>query len=90
MDRHVWGWFLLVAAVFGSAMGVVYTRHISRQLYSELRHLQVVRDNLQVEWGKLELEESTWATHPRVERIANSRLDMQLPSQEQLVVITPR
>ena len=89
MDRYVWGWFLLVVAIFGSAMGVVYTKHISRQLYVELQHLQVIRDNLLVEWGKLELEESTWATHPRVERIANDRLDMQLPLQEQIVVISP-
>ena len=89
MDRRVWGWFLLVTTVFGSAMGVVYARHISRQLYGELQHLQVVRDNLQVEWGKLELEESTWGTHPRIERIAHSRLEMQLPPQEQIVVITP-
>jgi cell division protein FtsL len=89
VERHVWVWFLLIAAVFGSAIGVVYARHISRQLYGELLHLQVVRDNLQVEWGKLELEESTWATHPRVERIAQTRLNMQLPLQEQIVVIAP-
>ncbi|CAK0776297.1 Cell division protein FtsL [Gammaproteobacteria bacterium] len=89
MDRRVLVGSLLIAAVFGSAMGVVYARHIGRQLYGELQHLQVVRDNLQVEWGKLELEESTWATHPRVERIAHTRLEMQLPPQEQIVVITP-
>lgn len=70
-------------------MGVVYARHICRQLYSDLQHLQTTRDNLQVEWGKLALEESTWATHPRIEGIAHGRLEMQLPPQEQIVVITP-
>jgi len=89
MNRYLLGWLILVSALFISAMGVVYARHISRQLYSELRHLQVVRDNLQVEWSKLEIEESTWSTHPRIEHLANSRLDMQLPQQEQLVIITP-
>ena len=89
MNRYVIGWFLLVAAVSGSALEIVYARHMSRQLYSTLQHLQLVRDNLQVEWGKLELEESTWATHPRVERIAQGRLEMQLPPQSQIVVIAP-
>ncbi len=89
MDRQFLGWSLLIVALFGSAMGVVYSRHICRQLYGELQHLQHTRDNLQVDWSKLALEESTWATHPRVEEIARSRLGMQLPPQEQIVVITP-
>ena len=89
MDRRVLGWSVLVVALFVSAMGVVYARHICRQLYNDLQHLQHTRDNLQVDWSKLELEESTWATHPRVEDIAHSRLGMQLPPQEQIVVITP-
>lgn len=88
-QRDIWGWSLLIVGVFASAVGVVYARHISRQLYADLQQLQVIRDNLQVEWGKLELEESTWSTHPRLERIARGRLEMQLPAQEQIVVITP-
>lgn len=89
MDRYFWGWIFLVFALFSSAMGVVYARHITRQLYTELRHLQMIRDTLQVEWSKLEIEESTWSTHPRIERIANTQLEMQLPLQGQLVIITP-
>jgi len=88
-NYSLWGWGILVAVLFASAIGVVYARHISRQLYGELQQLQAARDNLQVEWGKLELEESTWSTHPRLERIAQGRLEMQLPTQEQIVVITP-
>jgi cell division protein FtsL len=89
MERRAWIWILLVAAASGSALGVIYAKYISRSLYSDLQRLQMARDNLQVEWGKLELEESTWATHPRVERIARGRLEMQTPAQEQIVVVTP-
>ncbi|CAK0765115.1 Cell division protein FtsL [Gammaproteobacteria bacterium] len=79
----------LVIAVAGSAMEVVYARHVSRKLYNDLQKLQVARDNLQIEWGKLQIEEGTWATHPRVERVAHNQLEMLLPPQEKIVVITP-
>ncbi len=88
-NHRVAGWMILILLVFISAQGVVYTKHVSRRLYMELQGLQTARDNLEMEWQKLQLEQSTWATHPRVERQARGRLDMQLPLQEQIVVITP-
>ncbi len=81
--------FTLAACVFVSALGVVVTKHESRQLFIEFEALKAGRDELNVEWGKLTLEQATWATPTRVERIARDRLDMTLPSAERIVVVHP-
>ena len=79
---------LLIAVVLVSAIGVVYSTHLSRTHYTELRALEARRDALQVEWGRLQLEQSTWATHPRVEKMARERLGMGIPPQDRVVVIS--
>ena len=66
----------LVVLLMVSALGVVYAKHRNRMLYVELRELQTVRDNLNVDWGRLQLEQSTWATHSRVEAVARKKLGM--------------
>ena len=66
----------LVVLLMVSALGVVYAKHRNRMLYVELRELQAVRDNLNVDWGRLQLEQSTWATHSRVEAVARKKLGM--------------
>ena len=73
-----------IAAVLGllvtaSALAVVYSQHRSRELFVELQRLEREQAALDTEWGRLELEQSTWATHGRIERIARDRLDMRLP-----------
>ena len=70
---------VLVGAVFSSAIGVVLARHESRKLFIELQNLEKYRDEMDIEWGRLQLEESTWATHGRVEQLAIDRLDMIAP-----------
>jgi len=56
---------LLFAAVLGSALGVVYSKYQNRKLFIELQALQTRRDEMSVEWGRLQLEQSTWAAHGR-------------------------
>ena len=80
---------LLAIAVMGSALGVVYTKYQTRKLFVELQTLEKIRDEMNVEWGQLRLEESTWATHGRVERIARERLGMRMPPVEAVVIVTP-
>jgi cell division protein FtsL len=81
---------LLIALwVLGSALGVVYAKHQSRKLFVELEALKTSRDNMNIEWGKLQLEQSTWATPNRVESIARSQLDMQIPTPDKVVIVTP-
>ncbi len=74
---------------FGSALAVVYASHESRKLFIELQALQEIRDGLDVEWGRMQLEQSTWATHGRVEAVARDSLSMRLPAPEQVRVVRP-
>jgi len=74
---------------FGSALGVVYTQHESRKLFVELQGLQNARDELNVDWGRLQLEQSTWATHGRIEAIAREKLDMTIPPPAAVVLVKP-
>jgi cell division protein FtsL len=83
---------LLVVLVLGvlsvvSALAVVYTTHMSRKLFVETLALQQSQDRLDVEWGQLLLEQSTWATHSRLEHIASSRLGMHLPTADSIVIL---
>ena len=74
-------------AVLASGIGVVYAKYASRMHFVELQTLFAERDALNVEWGQLQLEQSTWATHGRVERVARKKLDMHIPASDEIVVI---
>jgi len=79
----------LAALVLLSALGVVYSKHHSRKIFVQLQSLEGVRDTLNVEWGQLQLEQSTWAMPNRVERVARTRLGMDAPAPEQIVIVAP-
>lgn len=80
---------LLGLLVVMTAVAVVHAKFASRKYFVELQSLRDERDRLDVEWGRLQLEQSTWATHGRVARIANEKLNMRLPSAKEVVVIRP-
>jgi cell division protein FtsL len=61
------------------ALGLISAQHQTRKLFMELQKEQEKEKQLNVEWGQLQLEQSTWATHARVENIATRALGMQLP-----------
>lgn len=79
----------LLAAVLISALAAVSSNHRARKLVIEYEHEQEHMRALEVEWGQLQLEQSTWATHARVEEIARQRLGMHAPKPAQIVTITP-
>jgi len=81
--------FALVLVIVTSAIGVIYSKHHNRMLYVELRELETKRDNLNVDWGRLQLEQSTWATHGRVESAARKRLGMRNIDYAEVVIIKP-
>ncbi|MEJ2530064.1 MAG: cell division protein FtsL [Gammaproteobacteria bacterium] len=85
--------FLLVVilsiAVVVSATGVVYAKYASRIYFTELESIRTKRDAADVEWGRLQLEQSTWATHGRIEKIAREKLNMRIPLVEEVKVIRP-
>lgn len=80
---------LLVLGVVVSGVGVVYSRHQSRTLFVQLQALLTERDALNIEWGQLQLEQSTLATHGRIERLAIERLGMRIPSHEEVIQVRP-
>lgn len=69
---------LLMIAVI-CALGVVTSQHRGRKLFQDLEGGQERARQLDVEYGQLQLELSTWATHPRIEKIARERLHMVVP-----------
>lgn len=79
---------VLLLLVMGSAVGVIYTKHESRKLFVELQQLNREVDELNVDWGRLQLEQSAWSSHGRVEKIARKRLSMELPEADKIVYIT--
>ena len=79
----------LSVALLASAVATVYVQHHRRMQFVELRKLERERDSLQVEWGQLKLEQSTWATHERIERLALDELDLYMPPAADVVLVSP-
>ncbi len=78
-------WF----AALGSAAGAIYCKHRARELFVELERLNAGRDNLEIEWGQLQLEQSAWSTHAFVERVASTKLHMAMPPPKEIEIIAP-
>ncbi len=70
-----------------SAIALVYTKHESRKLFVELEQLTTERDELNIEWGQLQIEQSTWATHARIERVALEELALVRPKSTEIYLI---
>lgn len=70
-----------------SALALVYTKHESRKLFVELESLTHERDELNIEWGQLQIEQSTWATHARIEQVATDDLALVRPEATEIFVI---
>ena len=78
---------LLLAAVVASAIGVVYARQQDRLLFGELTRLTHEQDDLNTEFGRLELEQATWAEPNRIEQIARGQLGIVNPGATDTVVV---
>jgi len=78
---------ILLVAVAMCALSVVTSQHKARKLYIELQQEKEYGQQMEVEWGQLQLEQSTWATPARVEKVATQKLRMQLPKNEQVQFI---
>ena len=90
MTRNRLLWVVaLGAAVLLTSVSVVYAKYSSRSHFVELQQLRLRQDRLDEQWGRLQLEQSTWATQHRIERVARKRLRMHLPRAAEVVVIEP-
>ena len=80
---------VLWLAVLASAIAVVRVRHEARTLFVQLEQLSAQRDQLNIEWGQLQLEQSAWSNHGFVERVASDKLRMTLPAPDEVRIVTP-
>jgi cell division protein FtsL len=80
---------LLFVLVLSSAIMLVYSKHQNRKLFVELQQLNHQVDELNTEWGQLQLEQSAWSGHGRIEKIARTRLSMVLPDSDEVIFIEP-
>ena len=80
---------VLIAANVASAIGVVYARHQHRLQFVALDNLTRARDELNIEFGRLQLEQATWAESNRIDQVARNRLHMVFPQTDEIVVIRP-
>jgi cell division protein FtsL len=80
---------LLWLAVLGSAVQVIYARHTARATFVRLEKLNLERDSLDMEWGRLQLEQSYWSSNAFVERVANAKMKMSLPQTKDVRIVRP-
>ena len=79
----------LTAAVLFSAFMVIDAKHLNRQAFVDLQNLKQHQYQLETEWGQLQLEQATWATHGRIEQLARKELGMTLPPVESILLVKP-
>jgi cell division protein FtsL len=87
-------WLVIAVAVLwvgalGSAAAAIYCKHRTRELFVELERLSARRDNLEIEWGQLQLEQSAWSSNAFVERVASTKLHMAMPPPKDIEIVAP-
>lgn len=90
MSHGLWSVKIVILLTIGlslSGMGLVYSKHQGRKLFQELQTLQARRDDLEIEWAQLQLEQSTLATETVVDQSARLRLDMLIPDPATVIYI---
>ncbi len=78
---------ILFFALMISALGLVNSQHKARKLYIELEQLKQNENLSKQVYGQLQLEQSTWAMHSRIEQIATEQLQMQVPDAKRIQVV---
>lgn len=78
---------LMLFLVLASCIALVQTSHKGRRMFSELQDLRGEAMQLEEEWGRLLLEESTWASPDRVQRLAKKELNMQAPDMREVIMV---
>lgn len=80
---------VLLAIALVCALSVVTTQHKGRKLFIELEKEKQAEKQVNIEWGRLQLEQATWAAHSRVEQVAASKLNMLPPDNKHKRVVLP-
>ena len=86
-ERHSAVFLVLLATLLISGLAVVATTHESRYEFNRLQELRGEASELNVEWGQLLIEQSTFGVEGRIEQKAIEQLDMHVPDVSQIVMI---
>ena len=89
MNVRPFNLIVIVLLVVVTSVGVIYSKHPARKLFVELQALGNERDNMDVDWGQLQLEQSTLSTQGRVELAARDQLGMVSLSADNMVIVKP-
>lgn len=81
---------ILALALIACALSVVSARHQARKLFMASQAEEKRTRSLDIEWGRLQLEQSTWAMHGRVEQVARAQLGMAIPELDRIRVLSPK
>lgn len=85
----LWLILLLVAAVTLSAISVSWSVYRTRNLTTQVQQLKAEQNRLDVQWGQLQLENSTWGAYMRIQKLAHKKLGMAAPGPAQRIVVSP-
>jgi cell division protein FtsL len=77
-----------VMALIVCALGVVTSQHMVRKLFMALEKEKEIEQKLEVEWGRLQLEQSTLIMHGRIEQIAKGQLGMAVPAASSIQIVS--
>ena len=80
---------ILLCILIICALGLITSQHHARKLYIELQQQQEAARQYEIEWGQLQLEQSTWAMHARIEQVARQNLQMQVPNASRIQAVIP-
>lgn len=80
--------FILFFVLILTAIALVEAQHRARKLYDQLDQAQKAEKKYELEYNQLQLEQSTWAMHSRIEGIATRELDLQVPDETRVQVVT--
>lgn len=89
MSARPFNLLLMLLLVVVTAIAIVYSKHSGRELFIELQALAYERDAMDVEWGQLQLEQSTLTTQGQVERDARDKLGMVNLAADNMVIVKP-
>jgi cell division protein FtsL len=81
---------LLAAAAVASGIAVIHVKYLTREEFGTLQQVRAARDDLDVEWGRLQIQEAALTSHTRIEDKARTQLDMIMPAGGEVRVVEVR
>ncbi len=89
LSNDAWALLFLAVLIIVTSVGVAYSAYRTRQGLSQLQTLEAERDQLEVEWTQLLLEEHAWGSYSRIGAMATAQLHMQSPAPSDVVMVRP-